>query len=162
MAKKDTKISQEKIEEFLKGEITLAEMQGISQVQAYLMADMGYNCYKQGKLDQAEMIFNGLAALNHKDFYFHSVLGMIYAAKDEHKKAIDSLNTALELNEADISSFAARAEAFLKIGEFQKALKDMSVVLENKDKENIDLQHRVSVLAESVSEIIKKTIKDKK
>lgn len=118
------------VERYLKGELTWAQLSGISMEQAYAIAELGYNLLTQGKLDDAEKIFLGLIAVNPKDGYFQSVLGSILAKKERFKEALEAFDSAAVLNPKDAHLFLARAEVKLRLGLLKEALHDLHKVEE--------------------------------
>lgn len=115
-------VTQDNIAKFIKGEITLAQLQGITLEQAYSMADIGYKLFLQGKYKDAIIIFDGLVALNPYDGYFHSVLGSIYARINEEDKAIREFSVSANLSPHDPQVLVNLGELLLNKGQFEEAL----------------------------------------
>ena len=55
-------ITSEKLEQWIKGEITWAQVEGITMDQAYAFAELGYQLFEQGRYEDAQQIFEGLVS----------------------------------------------------------------------------------------------------
>ena len=159
--KEDTKISQERVEQFLKGEITLAELQGISVEQAYLFADIGYKLCKQGRYDEASTIFKGLVVLNPNDGYFHGCLASILARQDNLDEALECYDKSYKIDNKNGDVLVGRAEIYLKQGRFNEAMQDLHAVLKCESKEYKDAISRAHALAGATAKIIEDLMKKK-
>ena len=106
---------QESLEAFLMGDITLAQLEGVTADEMYAIADIGYDLYEEGKLGEARTIFEGLSAYNPWDPYFHSVLGSILQHQGDCRRAIDRYKKAVELFPEDVSSWTNLGEAMLSL-----------------------------------------------
>src|SRR5688572_18525470 len=102
---------------FVLGEITWAELTGLTMQDAYNFAEIAYNLFEQGKYDQAQTVVEGLVISNPYDGYFHSLLGSIYGRKGMHEEAQEEYSIAIELNPQDLASHVNRAEILLQHGE---------------------------------------------
>ncbi len=118
-------VTPENIAKFIRGEMTWAQVQGLSMEQTYGIAEIGYQLFSQGKYSEAKKIFEGLIVLNPYDGYFHSVLGSILARTGESDKAIQEYSIAINLEPKDLQILVNRAELILKKGQFEEALSDL-------------------------------------
>jgi tetratricopeptide (TPR) repeat protein len=121
---KDT-FTQENLTRFVLGEITWAELTGLTMAEAYSFATIAFNMFEQGKYDQAQTIVEGLVISNPYDGYFHSLLASIYGRKGMLDEARDSYTVSIELDPRNLPSLVNRAEIYLQRGEIEKALKDL-------------------------------------
>jgi len=113
---------EEAVSGFLVGDITLAQLEGISAEEMYSIADTGYDLFEAGKLEDAKKIFEGLACYNPMDAYFHSVLGSIYQKEENFEEATKQYRGAVELYPEDISSWTNLGETlFVWAGRLQTA-----------------------------------------
>ncbi|HEX3819590.1 MAG TPA: hypothetical protein VHW45_04625 [Candidatus Sulfotelmatobacter sp.] len=92
-----------------------------SQLQA--IAALGFNFYQQGRLKEADTAFRFLKLLHPQAYYAHAGLGVVAMAKQppDLEEACQSLSRAAELNADDASVQASLGEAFLRVGEMEKA-----------------------------------------
>jgi tetratricopeptide (TPR) repeat protein len=76
-------------------------------------------------------------------------LALYYNASDRPRKAIELFTEALELEPASIEALRGRADAYLSIGEHEKALPDYEKILEQDPKHEGALNNYAWVLATS-------------
>lgn len=114
---------------FLHEKISLAELKGISRERLYEIAEAGYVKFKHGRLDEAEGIYKCLMILDHRNGYFHSVMGAIHQKKKRPVEAILEYSRAIQINGKDISSFVNRGEIFLRHKNFKKAAEDFKAAI---------------------------------
>jgi tetratricopeptide (TPR) repeat protein len=115
---------------FIKGTLTFADLQGLTNEELYQLAEIGEMLYNEGKIEDAQIIFEGLVVLNPYDFYFHCGLGAIYQKKGEIDKALIEYDRAISINDSDIASLTNRAEIYISQKEFDKALNDLEKIAE--------------------------------
>ena len=120
----------ERIDKFIMGEITWAELQGMTMEQAYGIAEYGYGLFQEGKFHDARQIFEGLALSNPYDAYFHNMLGAVYQSLDMQEEALEEYTLAIEMDEEHINSYVNRAEILLQNGHFDRALADLKKAVE--------------------------------
>jgi tetratricopeptide (TPR) repeat protein len=123
-------INEENLKKFMIGEMTWAQLEGITMEQAYAFAELGYTLFEQGRYDEAQQIFEGLVISNPYDGYLHSVLGSIYARKDMHEEAVVEYSIAMELDPENIMVYVNRAEILLQHGEFEYAMDDLKAAID--------------------------------
>lgn len=106
---------EEAVAAFLAGDLTLAQLEGLSAEELYQVADLGYDLAAEGKLEDARKIFEGLYCYNPYDAYFHAALGSIYQKQSQLQSALDHYETAVELWDEDIHSWTNAAEVALQL-----------------------------------------------
>ena len=154
-------ITAEKLEQWVKGEITWAQVEGITMDQAYAFAELGYQLFEQGRYDESQQIFEGLVIANPYDGYFHSVLGSIYARKDMHEEAVVEYTIALELDDEDLQSYVNRAELLLQHGEFEYAMEDLKEAIQLDPESEDPAGIRARALAAATAGLIEQVLKEK-
>ena len=115
---------------FVKGEITWAQLEGMTIDEAYAMAEMGYTFLEQGRIEDAKTIIEGLVIGNPYDAYLHGLLGTIYAREDNEEDAVEEFSIALGLDPENVDALVARGELFLRHGEFEDAMEDLNKAIE--------------------------------
>ena len=115
---------------FVTGEITWAQLEGMTIDEAYAMAEMGYTFLEQGRIDDAKTIIEGLVIGNPYDAYLHALLGTIYAREDNEEDAVEEFSIALGLDPENVDALVARGELFLRHGEFEDAMEDLNKAIE--------------------------------
>lgn len=105
---------EEAIQGFIEGDLTLAQLEGLTAEDLYGIADMGYDLLSEGKLDDAQTIFEGLYVYNPFDAYFHAALGSVYHRKGMLEEALNHYESAVQLYPEDIHSWTNAAEAMIE------------------------------------------------
>ncbi len=151
--------TQDNLVKFVVGEITWAELTGLTMQEAYSFAEIAYNLFEQGKYDQAQTIVEGLVISNPYDGYFHGLLGAIYGRKGMHEEAQEEYTIAIDLDPTNISAFVNRAEIFLQHGEIEKALKDLKKAIELDPKGEKPFGVRARALAAATASVLEEALK---
>ena len=118
------------------------------------MAIIGFQLYEQGRLDDAEVIFSGLQALDPKESYYLTALGAVHLAKEDLDMALKCFNMAIKLNDKEIASFVNRGEVHLRQGKILEAADDFASAVHLDPKGADPLTHRARVLAAAALEMI--------
>jgi tetratricopeptide (TPR) repeat protein len=118
---KGKEISPDMVEKLADGSATMKQALGVSEADVYEIAAIGFNCYENNKLDDAQTIFEGLAALNPNDANAYTMLGSISQLKGQNEKAVEYYTKALELNDEDIAAHTNRGEILLTQGKLEEA-----------------------------------------
>lgn len=156
-----TTFTQENLEKFVMGEITWAELEGMSMEEAYAIADLGYTLFEQGRYDDSQTVFEGLVIGNPYDAYFHTMLGAIYAKKNMHEEAAEEYSIAIELDPKNISALVNRGELLLQHGEFEYAMEDLKKAIDLDPKAENPSGIRARALAAATAAIIKEVMEKK-
>lgn len=121
----ESQFTTQNLEKFILGEITWAELQGMTVKDAYAFAEYGYRQFKEGRYHEAGQIFEALVVCNPYDAYFHTMLGACLQMIDEKDAAIDEYTSAVELDDHQLQAYVNRGELLLQKGQFEAALKDL-------------------------------------
>jgi tetratricopeptide (TPR) repeat protein len=124
------KLKKEKIEKFVKGEITLAEVMNVTPRQEAALVSLGYTFYSQGRLKDAAKILEGVTLLDGSISYVFALLGSIHQKEEHYEAAIEQYTRALLLDPGDTYCLANRGEIFLRQGRFQEASTDLLKAME--------------------------------
>lgn len=146
--------STDRIQKWLRGELTLQELNAINGPEMLSMAMIGFQLYEQGRLDDAEVIFHGLNALDPRESYYLTALGAVYLAKEDLDMALKCFNQAIKLNSKEIASYVNRGEVYLRQGKIVEAAEDFKSAVELDPKGADPLTHRARVLAAAALEMI--------
>ena len=109
---------------FLDDKISLAELKGIKRDQLFQLSEAGFNKFKHGRLGEAEKIFKALIILDHRNAYFHAMMGAVHQKRQRPIEAIMEYSQSLKINRRDISSFVNRGELYLRHKNYRKAAED--------------------------------------
>jgi type III secretion system low calcium response chaperone LcrH/SycD len=156
----------EKIDKFIMGDITWAQLQGMTMEEAYGIAEYGYGLYQEGKYHDARTVFEGLVLCNPYDAYFHNMLGAVCQQLDLEEEAHQAYSTAIDLDEENLHALVNRGELQLKNGEFDKALDDLerAIALDPDGNDPAALRARALAMAtakamEALKDILEKANK---
>lgn len=116
---------------FLTGEVTWAELKGYPKDMLRQFAWYAFHQYQRKEYHSAEVLFKGLAILDHTNWYYRAALGATYQKQKNFDSAIQEYSKALLLKENELSSLANRAECYLLTHQEEEALKDISEVLKH-------------------------------
>lgn len=136
---------------FIKGEITWAQLEGMTIDEAYAIAEVGYTFLEQGKLDEARTLIEGLVIGNPYDAYLHSLLGAIYAREGNEEDAVEEFSIALGLDPDNVDALVARGELFLRHGVFDDAMEDLKRAIELDPNESNPSTLRAKALAHATA-----------
>lgn len=114
----------ELMQQFLDDKICVADLKGISKQKLFSYAEAGHVKLVHGRFEEAEIIFRGLLLMDHRNAYFHSVMGTIHQKKNRPVPAIVEFTQALSVNKNDISSYVNRGELYLRHKNYKKAAED--------------------------------------
>lgn len=114
---------------FLEDKISLAELKGITREELFRLAEAGFTKFKHGRLEEAEKIYQGLVVLDHRNAYFHAVMGAIHQKMGRPIEAIMEYGQAIKLNRNDLSCYVNRGEIYLRHKNYKKAAEDFRVAI---------------------------------
>ena len=121
---KDSEKALKDLEEFINGDSTWAQVQGIPQQLLVDVAERGYLKFKSSRFKEAEILFKGLSILDHKTAYYHTALGAIYQKQENYLDALAEYTVAAELDPEDTTAYANRGEIYYLLGLEAEPLQD--------------------------------------
>lgn len=149
----------ERVERWLKGEITLQQLTAVSGPEMLQMAIIGFRMYEQGRFGEAKMIFQGLVTLDPKESYYLTALGAVFLAEDDLDEAKRYLDLSIGVNPKELAAFVNRGEVFLRQGKLLEAAQDFSKAVELDPTGKDQLTIRAKVLAAAALETLEATPK---
>lgn len=144
----------ERVDKWIKGELTMQELHAISGPEMLEMAIVGFSMYEQGKYDEAAVIFQGLNALDPYESYYLTALGAVYLAQEDLEYAMKCFNQAIKLNDKEIASYVNRGEVYLRQGKVLEAAEDFKRAVDLDPEGKDPLTHRARLLAAAALETI--------
>ena len=150
----------DQVDRFLRGEVTLRDLNGISGPEMLEMAVVGYEMYKQGKYNEAKTIFSGLIQLDPREAYYHTALGAVFLAQEELEIARTYFNYAIGLNPKEVAPYVNRGEVNLRDGKILEAAEDFAKAVQLDPEFKDPLTQRARVLAAAALEMIENVTKD--
>ena len=88
------------------------------------MAALGHELFSRGKIAEARVIFEGLAA-EASDAFVFTMLGTIHLAQNELDKGLARFEEALKLDPEDLAALVYRAEIRLQKKRVRQAIDDL-------------------------------------
>jgi len=128
------------------GKIAIKDAVGISNAEILSLMQVGYLFYAEGKLDRAETVFNGIAALDPDNRYIHSALGALLARKGDNPAALEELNKGLEKNPNDIAAYVNRGEVLFKMKRVDESARDFKKALDLDPQKKSPAANRARVI----------------
>ena len=104
---------------------TLKDVRGYTDQELYAIARTAYVFFYQGRLDDARVLFQGLAAVNPHDPYFAGALAVVEFAAGNSEAALAAWNVAIRLAPNDPSAWVGRAEVRISAGDEAQAAEDL-------------------------------------
>ncbi len=144
----------ERIQKWVNGEITMAELNAVSGPEMLEMAVSGFSLYETGKYKDAQLIFEGLCILDPSEGYYRTALGAIHLAQENLDQAEQCFNRAIELNDKEIASFVNRGEVYLRQGKLLEAAQDFKRAVDLDPQGKDPLSTRARVLAAAALETL--------
>jgi Flp pilus assembly protein TadD len=100
-----------------RGELTLAEVEGMTAADAYSLADFGWMLLVQGRARAAALIFEALTLGNPRHAYFHALYGAALQRGGDPDGAFEAYGRALDLAPDETAALVNRAEILLGRGD---------------------------------------------
>lgn len=120
----------EELRSFIRGEVTWAEVEGMSFEEGRAIAQVGCELAASGRLEEARTIFEGLVAGNPKDSGAQAALGTVYQKLGRNEDALAAYEAALQADASNPVALANRGELRLKSGDRQ-GLTDLAKAVES-------------------------------
>ncbi len=144
-------------QQWINGKVTLGAAANWSADEIRLVSELGYALAEQGRNTEAIAIFEGLVALAPATVYFESALGSLWLREKSYQRAIQYLDKAVASDPNNIPTRVNRGEAFLQLGEFAKAKKDLVFVLRQKiEPEEKSLMYQCQIRAKGLLLAVKR------
>jgi tetratricopeptide (TPR) repeat protein len=142
---------------FVSGELTWAEVKHVPRRLLKELAKVAYFKFQKGDFKGAEILFKGLAIIDHTNWYYRVALGAIFQKQGCLNQAIEEYGVALTLKEDEVVSLVNRGECHLKSGDLDAALEDFTAVGRLPLPEGNPWKRRATLLSQK---ILTETTKD--
>jgi Flp pilus assembly protein TadD len=109
----------EKLRAFTRGEMTWAEVEGMTFQEAKAIAQVGCDLAAVGRYEEARILFEGLVEGNPKDAASRAALGTIYQRMGRVQEALTEYSAALERDPHNPVALSNRGELYLREGNRQ-------------------------------------------
>jgi len=108
------------------GEGRWEEALGLTPEAVSVLVQTARQLAEQGRLDEAQTLFEGLVVLYPREAYLHTALGCVYMRKGWTEDAIAAFQCALTRDPADIAAHTYLGELHLTRGEVETALEHLA------------------------------------
>lgn len=111
------------------GETTLQQIKGYTDEELYLIAQHGYTLFLNGKVKDAQVVFEGLVAIDPRNDYYYRALGVVYHRQGDAERAIRQFTHAVTVAPRSAAAYVNRAEVHISRRDFEKALEDLAAAV---------------------------------
>jgi len=137
------------------GKYSLKELGNLSDEDVQGMLQMAWMFYGHGKLESAEVILKGVAAIDPDNKFVYSALGALYCRQGKNEEAVEALDKAVFLNPDDISVYVNLGEVLFKMGRVEEAAKNFNKVLALDPEKKDPAANRARLILVGLAEILK-------
>lgn len=113
------------MQKWLAGQMSLGAAANWEKDEIRIISEVAYSLAQQGRNLEAVVLFEGLLAVAPATGYFQAALGALFLRLKNFPKAIEHLDTALEIEPDDVVSLVNRGEAKLRAGRLDAARVDL-------------------------------------
>lgn len=113
------------VKRWARGDATLMELKGYSTEELYFIAQHGYTLFLNGKIQDAQVVFEGLVAIDPRNDYYYRALGVVYHRRGDAERAIRQFTNALKVSPSSVAAYVNRAEVHISRRDFDAALEDL-------------------------------------
>lgn len=131
------------------------EKLGVSAGEFQRMGEMGAMFYRQGNLEKARTIFEGLVELDPASAAAHAALGALLTRTEQFEQALVHLDRAVELDPEEIAPYVNRAEIFIRQGRAEAAVENLKRAVELDPREKDPAANRARAMALGLAEALK-------
>jgi tetratricopeptide (TPR) repeat protein len=149
----------ERVEKWVRGDITLQQLNAIAGPEMLQVAVIGFSMYEQGRYDEAGTVFKGLCSLDPNEAYYRTVLGAVHLAQDDLDSAEACFNGAIHLDDKDLAAYVNRGEVHLRKGRVIDAANDLQKAVDLDPANKNPLSQRARFLAAAALETIERAKK---
>ncbi len=135
----------------------LAEALGIQPIEVASMIHAGYFYYENGRLREAQDLFEAIALLDRLNPYVYGILGSIFQKQKKYDEAITSYTIALNLFPEDPQVLINRGEVYLNQGKMVEAFHDFEEAIRLDTNGNHPAANRARLLASFVRDALRNT-----
>jgi tetratricopeptide (TPR) repeat protein len=108
-----------------RGKVTLQELKGYTLEELYAIAQHGYALYLNGKVRDAQILFEGLVALDPRNGYYYRALGVVYHQLGDAERALRQFSHAITVDPENPAAYVNRAEVHIWRRDLPEAILDL-------------------------------------
>ena len=140
------------VQKWAKGKATLQELKGYTPDELYAIAQHGYTLFLNGRTRHAQVIFEGLIAVDPRNEYYYRALGVVYHRLGDAERALRQFTHAITVAPGSPAAYVNRAEVHIARRDTDQALID----LEHAIRAGGDLSHPVAQKALALRSLIRR------
>jgi len=129
------------------GDGSWKEAFGLDSEAVSVLVQTAYRLAEQGRLDEAQTLWEGLVVLNPQEAYFHTALGCVYMRKGWVEDAMAAFQCALAQDPTDVVAHTYLGELALSRGDVETALRHLSRAVELDPTETNPYANRARLLS---------------
>lgn len=137
------------------GQDSPRQLLGVDDQEFQAMGEVGAMYYRQGNLDKARTIFEGLVELDPSSGAAHSALGALLTRTEEFEQALKHLDRAVELDPEEIAPYVNRAEIFIRQGRAEEAVTNLKRAVALDPYEKDPAANRARAMALGIAQALK-------
>ncbi len=129
--------------------VSFASVMKLDKKKIKTIAEQGYVKLKYGRYDDARKIFEVLAFVDHKNFFYHLALGGAYHRLKRYLDAAYQYTECLKYQPHNTNALVNRGEIFLRHKNFKKAAEDFraAILMDKSGKDIFANRARALVIA---------------
>lgn len=131
------------------------ERLGLSDREFQELGEMGAMYYRQGNLEKARTIFEGLVELDPDSAAARSALGALLTRTEEFPAALEHLDRAVELDPGEIAPYVNRAEIHIREGRPEEAVENLKKAIALDPSEKDPAANRARAMALGLAEALR-------
>ena len=117
------------VRRWAQGESTLQEIKGYAPEELYAISQHGYTLFLNGKVRDAQVIFEGLVAIDPRNDYYYRALGVVYHRQGDAERAIRQFTHAITVAPKSAAGYVNRAEVHIARRDIEQATADLDAAV---------------------------------
>lgn len=142
--------TQDNLKAFARGDMTWAQVEGITAREAMEIAQVGCDLSAAGRLEEARVIFEGLVEMNPLDAAARAALGTVYQRQERTMEALGAYSNALKVDPKNVVALANRGELRLRAND-PNGLHDLADAVKADPRGETEAGKRARALAEAIT-----------
>ncbi len=118
------------VRRWAQGESTLQEIKGYAPEELYAISQHGYTLFLNGKVRDAQVIFEGLVAIDPRNDYYYRALGVVYHRQGDLERAIRQFTHAITVAPKSAAGYVNRAEVHIARRDIPQATADLDAAVQ--------------------------------
>jgi Flp pilus assembly protein TadD len=101
---------------------------GWSREEIHYVAERGYRLYREGRLRDAAILFEGLSVVDPENAYCRKALAAVSIALGQLWPAVRHLSVIIARDRLDVDALATRCQALMTAGDLASARRDLEAL----------------------------------